>query len=80
MIFVTIYIVGFILTLTFFKFFGKKIGMDYDPPHCVGYDDYESNAHAYLTFSLGWFLVMPTLLIGAIVVPIIMFTKWFLRL
>jgi hypothetical protein len=80
MIFLIIYIVGFILTLIFFKLFGKKIGFDYDPPHSDGYDDWESNAHAYLSFSLGWFIVMPALLITAIFVPLYMFTKWFLRL
>jgi hypothetical protein len=27
---ITIYIIGFFLTLTFFKYFGVKIGFDYD--------------------------------------------------
>ena len=38
MIFVIIYIIGFILTLTFLKVFGKKMEIDYDPPHEPDHD------------------------------------------
>ena len=74
------YLVGFFLTLTFFKFFGKKIGFDYDPPHCEWYDDWQSNASAYFSFSLGWILVVPVLIIIGLVKLLIVGTRWYLEL
>lgn len=79
MIFVIIYIVGFILTLTFFKLFGEKIGMDYDPPHYDGYDDWDNNATAYVSFSIGWFIIMPMLSIAGLFKLLLMFSEWFLK-
>ena len=46
-----IYPIGFLITLTFFKYFGKRIGFDYDPPHDEYYDDWNSNSDAYFCFS-----------------------------
>ena len=40
MMYVLIYIVGFMITLTFLRLFGKKIGIDYDPPHEPDFDDW----------------------------------------
>ena len=74
------YLVGFFLTLTFFKFFGKKIGFDYDPPHCEWYDDWQSNASAYFSFSIGWILVVPALIIFGLVKLLIEATRWYLKL
>ena len=74
------YLVGFFLTLTFFKFFGKKIGFDYDPPHYYCYDDWQSNASAYLSFSLGWFMVVPALIIFGSIKLLIEATRWYLKL
>ena len=59
-----IYPIGFLLTLTFFKYFGVKIGLDYDEwSKNEWYDDYESNAEAYLVFSVAWPLTMTLLIV-----------------
>lgn len=79
MIYVLIYIIGFILTLTFLKLFGKKMGIDYDPPHEDWYDDYDDNAQAYLTFSLTWFIVAPMFLIAGALQLLYKFSQWFLK-
>ena len=50
-----VYGIGFILSLIFLSYFGKKIGWGhYDPPHDDYYDDYDSNADAYFAFSTMW--------------------------
>jgi hypothetical protein len=67
MILMLIYPVGFLITLTFFKYFGKRIGFDYDRDVNDNdwYDDYNSNAEAYLVFSVAWPITMTLLtLIG----------------
>ena len=76
-----IYPIGFLLTLTFFKHFGKRIGFDYDRQHDeeTWYDDWDSNAQAYLTFSLGWFVVMPILIIVAIWAVLNVFAEWYIN-
>lgn len=78
-----IYPIGFLLALTFFKFFGKKLmGVDYDsiPESERWPDDYDSNAEAYVTFSAGW----PVMLLIGIVVGtvklVFIFSKWYLKL
>ena len=79
MIYILIYIVGFILTLTFLKLFGKKIGIDYDPPHVPDYDDWENNAQAYLGFSLTWIVTAPMFLFVVLIKSLYKFTQWFLK-
>jgi len=79
MIFFLIYVVGFILTLTFLKLFGKKMEIDYDPPHDDDYDDYKNNAEAYLFFSLSWFVTAPIFLVVVIVQLLYKFSQWFLK-
>lgn len=79
MIYVLIYVLGFILTLTFLKLFGKKLDIDYDPPHCDDYDDYENNAQAYLFFSLAWFVTAPMFLIVGSIQLLYKFSQWFLK-
>jgi ABC-type dipeptide/oligopeptide/nickel transport system permease subunit len=79
MIFLIIYIFGFILTLTFLKLFGKKIGIDYDPPHEPDYDDYKNNAEAYLFFSLSWVVTVPIFTVVVIVQLLYKFSQWFLK-
>jgi hypothetical protein len=74
-----IYPIGFLLTLTFYKYFGKRIGFDYDPPHEDYYDDWDSNSDAYLAFSIGWFIVMPMLMIAGIYIVLRNLTKWYLN-
>ena len=79
MLLVIIYIVGFILTLTFLKLFGKKMGIDYDPPHEPHYDDWEDNAQAYLFFSVMWIVTAPMFLIVVFFKSLYKFTQWFLK-
>jgi len=79
MIYLIIYIIGFILTLTFLKLFGKKMDIDYDPPHEPDYDDWQNNAQAYLGFSLGWFVTAPMFTIVVIVQLLYKFSQWFLK-
>jgi hypothetical protein len=74
----SIYIVGFILTLTFLKLFGKKIGIDYDSFDNT-YDDWDNNAQAYLFFSLFWVVVAPMFLIFVFFKLLYKFTQWFLK-
>jgi hypothetical protein len=79
MIFILIYVVGFILTLTFLKLFGKKLDIDYDPPHEPDYDDWQNNAQAYLGFSLSWFVTAPMFLIVITIQLLYKFSQWFLK-
>lgn len=79
MIYVLYYIIGFILTLTFLKLFGKKMGIDYDPPHEPHYDDYENNAQAYLFFSLFWFVTGPIFIIVGLIQVLYKFSQWFMK-
>ena len=77
-----IYPVGFLLTLTFFKYFGKRIGFDYDrnANDIDWYDDWENNEEAYIGFSTMWFMVMPVLLIVGIFKILVKFSTWYLKL
>lgn len=77
--FTLIYLIGFFLTLTFFKYFGKKIGFDYDSPHEDYYDDWNNSAEAYLSFSFFWFMMMPILLLIGIINLMVRFTKWYIK-
>jgi len=78
---ITIYIIGFLLTLTFFKYFGVKIGFDYDKYASEGgwYDDWESNEQAFTAFSIFWPVIIPMILIIGIFKMIFKFGKWFLN-
>ena len=78
---ITIYIIGFFLTLTFFKYFGVKIGFDYDKYASEGgwYDDWESNEQAFTAFSLFWPVIIPMMLIIGIFKMIFKFGKWYLK-
>jgi ABC-type dipeptide/oligopeptide/nickel transport system permease subunit len=79
MIYILIYIIGFILTLTFLKLFGKKMEIDYDPPHEPDYDDWENNAQAYLAFSITWIATVPMFTVVVIVKLLYKFSQWFLK-
>ena len=81
MILMVIYPIGFLLTLTFFKFFGERVGMGgYDNQAERWPDDWESNDEAFFAFSLGWFIVMPVLVIVGLYKILFLFSKWFLKL
>ncbi len=79
MIFILFYIIGFILTLTFLKLLGKKMGFDYDPPHENDYDDYDNNAQAYLTFSIVLIITVPMFTVVATIQLLYKFTQWFMK-
>lgn len=79
MILFVIYIVGFVMTLTFLKLFGKKIGIDFDPPHGSDYDDWDDNAQAYLFFSLMWVVTAPMFFVVVLIKSLYKFTQWFLK-
>jgi hypothetical protein len=79
MILFVIYIVGFVMTLTFLKLFGKKIGIDFDPPHGSDYDDWDDNAQAYLFFSLMWVVTAPMFFVVVLIKSLHKFTQWFLK-
>jgi hypothetical protein len=82
MILMIIYPIGFLLTLTFFKFFGKRINdIDYDSikPEDRWPDDWESNNDFYIGMSTFWFMTMPMWLIAGIVMVIYKFSKWYLN-
>jgi hypothetical protein len=73
-----IYPIGFLLTLTFFKYFGLKIGFDYDNRK-MEWDDWDSNEQAFTTFSIFWPVIIPMLLILGSFKMIFKFGKWYLK-
>jgi hypothetical protein len=75
---ITIYIIGFFLTLTFFKYFGVIIGFDYDNRK-MQWDDWDSNEQAFTAFSIFWPVIIPMLLILGSFKMIFKFGKWFLN-
>jgi hypothetical protein len=75
---ITIYIIGFFLTLTFFKYVGVKIGFDYDNRK-MEWDDWESNEQAFTAFSIFWPVIIPMLLVIGIWKIVFKFGKWFLN-
>jgi hypothetical protein len=80
MLYIIIYIVGFILTLTFLKLFGKKLGIDYDTEITYAdYDDWENNAQAYLAFSITWVVTAPMFIVVVLIKSLYKFTQWFLK-
>lgn len=76
-----IYPIGFLLTLTFFKYFGKRIGFDYDrnENEMHGWDDWDSNEQAFTVFSVMWPVIMPMLLVMGIFKIIFKFSKWYIK-
>jgi hypothetical protein len=48
------FLVGFI-SLLLMHMYKNELGINmYDPPHPAYYDDYDSNAQAYIFFSIFW--------------------------
>ena len=81
MILMIIYPVGFIITLTFFKYFGKRIGFDYDNQDKNDWhDDWESNEQAYFGFATMWFMIVPVLIIVGLYKGLYIISKWYLKL
>jgi hypothetical protein len=82
MIIALIYPVGFLITLTFFKYFGKRIGFDYsNKDQSSGwYDDWGSNEEAYFGFSTMWFMIVPVLIVVGLFKGLYIINKWYLKL
>ena len=76
-----VYPIGFLLTLTFFKYFGVKIGFDYtrNANDIDWYDDWDSNEQAFTAFSLFWPIIIPMLLVMGIWKTIFTFGKWYIN-
>lgn len=50
-----IYVLGYFASLWAMHTFKTELDIDsYDPPHDDYYDDYDSNAEAYMTMSFAW--------------------------
>jgi hypothetical protein len=85
MILMLIYPLGFLITLTFFKYFGKQIGFDYDPVSEEDKwnkwpDDWESNEQAYFGFATMWFMIVPVLIAVGLCKGLYAISKWYLKL
>jgi hypothetical protein len=78
MIYILFYVIGFMMTLTFLKLFGKKIGIDYDSIE-NDHDDWQNNAQAYLAFSICWVVVAPMFIFVVLIKSLYKFTQWFLK-
>ena len=81
LIIIGIYLIGFVISLTIWIFFGKKIDkMDYDSikPEDRWPDDWESNNDFYIGMSTFWFLTMPMWMVAGIVILIYRISKWYL--
>ena len=76
-----VYPIGFLLTLTFFKYCGVKIGFDYtrNANDIDWYDDWDSNEQAFTAFSLFWPIIIPMLLVMGIWKTIFTFGKWYIN-
>ncbi len=77
LLFILGYVLGFVVSLTLMHKYKKQLGIDnYDPPHENDYDDYDSNAQAYLWFSLGWPLWWFIMLIVFLYKHLLRFSKY----
>ena len=77
-----IYPIGFLLTLTFFKYFGERIGMggyNGGPYEGYDYDDWKSNEEAFIGFSLVWFMIIPVILVVGMFRLLVKISKWYLN-
>ncbi len=71
------YVLGFVVSLMLMHKYKKQLGIDnYDPPHESYYDDYDSNAEAYIWFSLGWPLFWFIMLIVFLYKHLLRFSKY----
>ncbi len=76
-----IYVIGYIISLYLLKTYGKAWGVDdYDKPKTyVNMDDFSSNAQAYTSWSLGWFVLGPMALIFWLGGQLVKLTKNYLN-
>jgi hypothetical protein len=69
-----IYLIGFFITLTFFKFFGKALNLTDE------HYNWKSNEEGYTVLSCIWFITILVLIIRSIVKLVQKFTKWYINL
>jgi hypothetical protein len=69
-----VYLIGFFVTLTFLKFFGKALKLDTD------HYEWKSNEEGYTVLSCIWFITILVFGIKGIVKLPLKFTKWYLKL
>jgi hypothetical protein len=80
MIYLGIYIIGYILTLLFLVGFGKRLGLDYSRPRTyANQDDWKNNSEAYTAFSFGWPLLWLVVTIYLFTKGLVRFTKFLMR-
>jgi hypothetical protein len=74
------YILGFLISLILLSKYGGKWGWDhYDPPHESWYDDYSSNASAYVAFSAAWFMFYPVNIVAWGYNQVVSFSKFLIN-
>jgi hypothetical protein len=77
LLFILGYVFGFVVSLMLMHKYKKQLGIDnYDPPHESYYDDWDSNAEAYIWFSLGWPLWWFIMLIVFLYKQLLRFSKY----
>lgn len=76
------YFSGFMLTLTYLILFGKKVHeIDFDDSSINQWqDDFQSNASAYIAWSLAWWILVPMFLVYKIYSGAIWIVKELIKL
>ena len=72
--FIGTYIIGFLITLTFLKFFGKALGLTAE------HYNWDDDVDGYTMLSCIWFITIIVFTIRGIVKLVQKFTKWYLNL
>jgi hypothetical protein len=71
------YSLGFIISLVVIHKFKDRLSVNnYDPPHPTWYDDYSSNAQAYVWFSIAWPLFWIIKGCDLTIDQLVSFSKW----
>lgn len=81
MIFLIIYIIGYVLNLAILIKFGKsKFGIDYDKPKdYANMEDWDSNAEAYVTWSFVWPMCWILIIFLLIFKTLVKITSYFIN-
>lgn len=77
LIYIIIYIVGYLLSLTLMHKFHKALDMDYNEPKTyVNHDDWDNNAQAFAGISVAWPLFWAVKIIEYIIKKVVKFSAW----
>ena len=77
LIYVIIYIVGYLLSVTLMHKFHKALDMDYNEPKTyVNHDDWDNNAQAFAGISVAWPLFWAAKIIEYIIKKVVKFSAW----